>query len=399
MNKNIISERDFIIMIKSTYPILNDARQRLVAGEGDLASTYYSRAYALNLPSSLVELHQMTKGYMFLGMAENSPITYFECLKKSKTAADSNEQYREEYKAALETLVNIKDLFLRDVAVNYFCEVSTCSWGSNYGRSLDDIYLYLNKYLDEITEKDCYGFGTYKAGFDLKKLRRDLKTVQAYALNLLLMYVTHKSTHYEGKTYTANTMVFDNYAYTQVNSHDNYSHNACARPRLYQLLKNEYYPDYLAAFNSLKKELNISTEEELKKEVSRLVDCADAKNQLEKEFFDYSKKLAKVDLERQSFFNTFGGINPFYFMVKPILKAGLGAEEVGKFTLDEPFTRKRFLGVCNMLAWANDWSVEMVRAIMIILSCCGIGIFAYFGLYLAAKANFYLPNFSVDKHI
>jgi phage shock protein PspC (stress-responsive transcriptional regulator) len=52
-----------------------------------------------------------------------------------------------------------------------------------------------------------------------------------------------------------------------------------------------------------------------------------------------------------------------------------------------------------MLAWANDWSVDMVRTIMFICGCMGIGVIAYFALYAAMKTNFYLPNFSVQKHL
>ena len=387
-------------MIKSTYELLNNARQQIIEGDDNLMYATYNRAAVQKLPLRLVELHRMTKGYMLLPMAEYSPISYFEGLKKAKSEADSNEQYRAEYQAALETLVGIKDMFLRDVAVNYFCEICTCSWQSNYGRSLDDLYLYIDKYIDDITENDCYGFATYKPKCDLKKLRRDLKTVEAYALNLLLMYVTHKSTHYEGKTYYANTMVFDDWAYTQVNSHDNYSHNAVARPRLNQVFKQEYYPDYLEVFKALKKELKISPEAELKAEVSRLVDRKHAKSDTEKEYFKYAKRIAKEDPERRSFYNVFGGIYPGYnTLIKPILKLFWGCDEVGSFELDRPFTRKRWLGVCNMIAWANDWSVEMVRTIMFIAGCLVIGLFVYFGLFIAMKANFYLTNFSVEKHI
>jgi phage shock protein PspC (stress-responsive transcriptional regulator) len=77
----------------------------------------------------------------------------------------------------------------------------------------------------------------------------------------------------------------------------------------------------------------------------------------------------------------------------------VGTDEVGSFELDMPLTRKRWLGVCNMLAWANDWSVDMVRTIMFICGCMGIGVIAYFALYAAMKTNFYLPNFSVQKHL
>ena len=48
-------------------------------------------------------------------------------------------------------------------------------------------------------------------------------------------------------------------------------------------------------FVDLKKELKISSEAELKAEVSRLVDAKKAKNDLEKEYFKYAKRLAKDD--------------------------------------------------------------------------------------------------------
>lgn len=387
-------------MNDSTFAILSKAKAKIIEGEDSMAMSLYSRAASENVPSSIMDLHKMTKGYMLLSMAEYSPVAYFECLKKIKKNADFNEQYREEYKIALDTLVNIKELFLRDVAINYFSEVSTCSWDSNYGKSLDDMYCYIEAHIDEITEKDCYGFATYKPGFDMNTLRRDLETIEAYSINMLLMYVTFKSTHYEGKSYYANAMDFGDYALIQVKSHDNYSHNALARPRLHQVLKEAYYDDYLKKLNDISSKINISTADELKTEVRRLVDRKNPKNDAEKEYFEYAKLIAKDDPGCDSYFKTFGSLYPGYnTLVKPILKACLGAEEVGSFKLDQPFTRKRLLGMCNMLAWANDWSIEMVRTVTLILGCLGIGVIAYFGLYLAVKFGFYLPNFSVEKHV
>lgn len=387
-------------MVKSTYEILNKARQHTIECENDLVSASYNRAISQGLPSHLIELHRMTKGYMLLSMAEYSPALYFEALKKAKAQADANEQFRPEYQAALETLVNIKSMFLRDVAVNYFCEVSTCSWGSNYGKSLDDLHMYINKFINDIIENDCYGFATYKPSYDLKKLYHDLKTVETYALNLLLMYVTHKDTHYAGKTYTTIAMDFGDVIYAESRAHDKYTHNAVARPRLHQLNKAEYYPDYLEMFENLKKEFNISSESELKAEVSRLVDRKGARSQTEKEYFKYAKKLAKDDHERRSFYSTFGGNYPGYDkMIKPILKFLWGCDAVGSFKLDQPFTRKRGLGVCNMIAWANDWSVEMVRTVTAISGLFLIGAIAYIGLFAAMKMKYYVPNFLVEKHL
>ena len=387
-------------MTISAFEILNNAKQKLIEGEQSLASTLYSRATIEGVPSNIVNFHRATKGYMYLPMAESSPINYFVDLKAVKKLADKNDAYKEEYKNILETLVNFKSFFLRDVALNYFCEVTTCSWGSNYGKSLDNLYLYLEQNISDIVVNDCYGLSVYKPQFDTKKLERDLKTVQAFALNLLLMYVTHKSTEYVGKSYTANTMDFGDYSLTQVKSHDNYSHNAMARPRLFQVQKDAYYPDYLKALKTLSSELKIDTAHELKKEVSRLVDLRGAKTENEKQFFKYSKLVAKEDLSRKSYYSTFGSLYPGYNkLIKPILKVCLGTDEVGSFNLDNPFTRKRWLGVCNMIAWANDWSIEMVRTIMFICGCMGIGLLAYLGLYIAMKAKLYIPNFSVEKHI
>jgi len=386
-------------MSASTFSVLNNAKNKLVEGDPFAAESFYGRAVSEGIPSAIIDLHKITKGYMLLSMSEYSPIVYFECLKKIRKLADSSEIYRKEYEVALGTLKNIKDMFLRDVAVNYFSEVCTSSWQSNYGRSLDDMYIYLEGYIDEITDKDCYALATYAPDVDLGKLRRDLLTVEAYSLNVLLMYVAYKSTNYEGKTYYANTVDFGDYALVQVNSHDNYSHNAAIMPRLHHIGKDAYYDDYLADLKKISAKLNISTADELKTQVGRLVDLKDAKNDAEKAYYDYAKKIAKDDIGRRSFFNTFGAFNPFYFMVKPILKVCVGAEEVGSFDTETVFTRKRWLGVCNMLAWANDWSVEMVRTMMFIAGCfCGLGLIAYLGLYLAMKSGFYLPNLSVQKH-
>ena len=385
-------------MSESTYSVLNTAKNKLMDGEDSSAISYYHRAMSENVPAPVIDIHQMTKGYMYLAMTEYSPISYFESLKKLKVAAQGDELCQKEYVVALDTLVNIRDLFLRDVALNYFSEVCTSSWSSNYGRSLNDMYLYLDRYLDDITTGDCYDLTEHKPGADLAKLRKDLMTVEAYCLNMLLMYVAFKSTHYEGKSYYANAMDFGDYALVQVKSHDNYSHNATVMPRLHHISLEAYYDDYHQKLKALEKELGICVPEQLRAQVSRLVDRKDAKNADEKAFYHYAKRMAKEDPGRRSFFNTFGAFNPFYGMIKPILKTCLGAEEVGHFDLDMPFTKKRLLGVCNMLAWANDWSVEMVRTIMFIAGCCFIGVFAYIGLALSMKAGFYLTNLSVEKH-
>ena len=385
-------------MIESTFAVLNNAQKKLLEGDDSTAYSYYARAHTDGVPAAAIELHKMTRGYLLLDMREHSPVNFFEQLKKLKIAAATNEEAKKEYIVALKLLLNVRELFLRDIAVRYFCEISTCSWGSPYAKSLDALQHYLYFQTDDITEKDCYGIKTYLPGSDLKKLRHDLKTITAYCLNMLLMYVGVKSTEYTGKTYHATTMDFGSYSLTEVKARDNYSSNAIVMTRMYFIQKEAYYDDYLQRFEAICTEINLSCPSELRKEVARLVDRKPSGQPGEKDFFKYSKRMEKEDLEQLSFFSLFGRLNPFYFMIKPILKVCLGAGEVGSFELDNPFNRKRLLGVCNMIAWANNWSIEMVRTIMLIAGCCCIGVIAYIGLFAAMKTGFYLTNLEVKKH-
>ena len=387
-----------MVMIESTFSVLNNAQKKLLDGDESTALSYYTRAYSEGIPAAAVDLHKMTKGYMLLAMREYSPVHFFEHLEKLKHSAAANENVKREYVIALQALLNIRELFLRDIAVNYFCEISTCSWGSPYAKSLDALQHYLYHKTDEITEKDCYEIKTYLPTADLKNLRCDLKKITAYCLNMLLMYVGVKSTQYTGKSYHATTMDFGNYYLTEVKARDNYSSNASVMSRMHFIQKEAYYDDYLQRFNEVCQNVGFSCQEELRKEVTRLVDRKPSKHPNEEEFFKYAKRMEKEDAEQLSYFSLFGRLNPFYFMIKPILKVCLGAGEVGSFALDNPFNRKRWLGVCTMIAWANNWSIEMVRVLTIIAGCCCFGIFAYLGLYIAMKAGFCLPNLDVTKH-
>ncbi|MBQ3013798.1 MAG: hypothetical protein IJD75_01505 [Clostridia bacterium] len=385
-------------MTKSSFAVLNSAQQKILEGDESTALSFYARAHADNVPAAAVALHKVTKGYMLLAMGEYSPVQFFEALKTLKIAAASSEAAKAEYVIALGALLNIHELFLRDIAIHYFCDISVSSWGSPYAKSLDALQHYLYFKMDEITEKDCYEIKRYLPDGNLKKLRRDLKKITAYCLNMLLMYVGIKSTQYTGKTYHATTMDFGDYYLTEVKARDNYSSNASVMTRMHFIQKEAYYDDYLQRFNEICDEIKFSCQTELRKEVTRLVDRKPSGQPDEKDFFKYAKRMEKEDLEQLSYFSLFGRLNPFYFMIKPILKICLGAGEVGSFELDNPFNRKRWLGVCNMIAWANNWSIEMVRVLMLIASCCCVGVFAYIGLFISMKAGTYLPNLSVTKH-
>ena len=382
----------------STIPFLKTAKQKIMEGDTDLAYSFYGRALAENIPQAIVKLHQITKGYTLLSMCDSSPIAYFEYLKQFKKIVDNNETYKQEYLLALRSLLNLRELFLRDISINYFSEISTCSWSSSYAYSLNDVATYLESHLEEIVDLDCYGLSTYIPESDLNQFRTDLEKIIAYSLNMLLMYVGVKNTTKTGKSYYSVGMDFGSYYVSEIKSRDTYSSNAVVMPRLHFINLDAYYDDYLARFNALCEKLNFSSQAELKKEVSRLVDRRNPKDEEEKEFFNYAKLMAKEDLERLSYFTLFGSLNPFYGMIKPILKFCLGSQEVGSFELDNPFNRKRWLGVCNMIAWANNWSIETVRAIMLIASCFGIGVIVYLGLALAIKTGYCLPNLILKKH-
>ena len=107
------------------------------------------------------------------------------------------------------------------------------------------------------------------------------------------------------------------------------------------------------------------------------------------------KAFEKEDLERQSFIKISLKFNPFAFMLKGFGRRFLGMDEVGSFEIDTVFTRKKLLGVCNMIAWANNWSVETVRAFTVLLFF--VSLFFYVILAISMKLGFYLFNLHVEK--
>lgn len=378
--------------------LLDTAKKKIIEGNAETADSFYIRAMSEGIPTSIVDIHRMTNGHLFLAMDMYSPAKFFEGLDELKGISKTSPEIEAEYKKALTDLLNIRTLFLREIALLYFDEIAISS-SANFSRSILDMFYYLEKEMDEIVDKDKYGVKEYFPNCDFKRFKQELLKVEAYCLNLLLMYTARKHTYRTGKTYYASTFDFGDYMYTEVNARDNYSSVASVMPRLKLVGLEAYYNDYKTRFEEITKQIGggFSSPEELKSEITRLVDRKDPKNDAEKDFYAYSKVFEKEDIERRSFFKLTGKLNPFYFMLKPIMKYAFGTDQVGSFDPDVVFTRKKMLGVCHMLSLANNWDIDTVRAIMIVAGCLVVGAFAYVALFISMKVGFYLPNITVDK--
>lgn len=378
------------------FELLELAKKKFVEGDYSTSGSYYGRARDEAIPDPIVDIHIITCGYMFIQMEHYSPILYFQCLEKIKDLANNDVNLQEEYRKALNSLLRFKTLFLRDIALNYFSEIAVTSWSSNYAKSINDLLLYLKLNLDNIIDNDIYCIRKYYPSCDLKKLKTDFLKVIAYCLNLMLMYTGVKSSCYTGKEYHGVTYDFGSYAYTDISSRDTYSTSATVLPRLHILSLEAYYDDYLTMFKEITQEINqvekFSSPEELKAEITALVKRKNAKDEETKIFYKYSKKQEKDDPERSSYFKMTAFLN---ITALPMLTLLFGMDQVGTFNINVPFTRKKWLGVCNMLSWAYDWSIETTRFIMFLtLGLAGVG---YLGLALLMKIGFYIPKITVKK--
>ena len=202
-----------------------------------------------------------------------------------------------------------------------------------------------------------------------------------------------------GQKQYAESTINDNKITTEFKSESRWSDHATVLPRLDLINKGKYYSQYLEKFNAICKRLNICSEQELLQDVSRLVYMSKPRNSEEKEFFKYEKVFEKEDLERDSLFSYYCKIVFFYLPKNdPVSRFCIGKNQVNSFELDNPFNRKKIKGVCNMIAWAYDCSIEFVRVVAILLGCLGIGVIAYLVLMLLMKNDNYLKNLRVVKH-
>lgn len=381
------------------FPVLSYAKAKILEGNFNLASSYYNRARSEGIASCVVDLRYLTKEYLVYPLEYEGASNYFELLKKLHSLAEVNDEYKEEYQIAANSLYDIRRLFLRALALFYFSDILVSTSDSVVLCEIAEIQRYIKTNKSDILEKDIYALNKFVPKYNKKKFSRDLNIIEAYCMNILLSYTAEQHSVYQGKRYSAVTVDYGYFYSTTISESDRYYNYANVKPRMFLLGYEAYYYELLNVYKEKLKEIgNFACPKELRKELTHYVQHKDKKDVSAKEFIRYAKQFEKQDLSRESLF---GSLSKFAKTVNPLLRLNptdmLTENNVGCFELDEYFPQKKFLGVCSMLAAGKGWKVDTVRATMIIFSCfAGLGVFAYFALALAKKFGFYF-GVNVEK--
>lgn len=388
--------------------LLETAKQKYINGEDKLAQAFYERAVNEGVPNDIVVMRKITREYLLFPLDFIDASEYFNLLFKLKDLSKNND-YKDEYIKATNSLLNLKKLFLRELSIYYFSELAVCYGNSLIVKHIYELFNYLHNHMDDIIENDCYEIKYNNPNADMKKLKIDLLKIKAFCLNILLSYSAAQDSAYTGTTYHAYTYDYGWYSSTSISSTDNYANWAVIKPRLNMIGLDAYYDEYLAEYKETIKEINKYTSfdspKELRKEITKLVEYKKSKDKSDKDFYKIAKRLEKEDVSRQSLVKMsfdLMKLNPIVLLFKPlyekIYKKTYGMGEVGSFELDTYFTRKKLCGVCDMISCGSHWSIESVRMCMELAGCVGIGVVVYVILAIAMKFGFYLPSITVEKH-
>ena len=388
--------------------VLDTAKQKYINGEEKLAQAFYEKAIDEGIPNDIVAMRKITREYLLFPLDFVDASEYFNLLFNLKKLSQ-NTDFKNEYIQALNSLLNIKKLFLREISLYYFSEIAVCYGNSLIVKHIYELFEYLQQHINDIAENDCYEIRYNIQNADMKKLKIDLLKIKAFCLNILLSYTAAQDSAYTGTTYHAHTYDYGWYSSTSISSTNNYATWAIIKPRLNMIGLEAYYDEYLAEYELTVKEINkyvsFNSPKELRQEITKLVEYKRSKDTSDKEFYKTAKRLEKEDFSRQSFVKTGFSLmkfNPIVFIFRPLYKKMYkkmyGMDEVGSFELDTYFTRKKICGVCDMISCGSHWSIETVRMCMELAGCVGIGVVAYIVLAVAMKFGFYLPSITVEKH-
>ena len=379
--------------------VLNTATQKLMEGNLELASSYFTRAIGEGVAATAVDLRFLTKNYLVYPLEYENATHYFACLQDLKGLAKTDEAYAEEYKKAVASLVDLKRLFLRSVALFYFSDIAVCSAGSVIVKEILALRNYLKENKNAILAEDVFEIKQYMPKVNWTKFATELGQIEAFCLNLLLSYTAEQHSVYTGKKYSAVTIDYGYFYSTEVSSRDTYYSYANVKPRLFLILGYEaYYDDFLQEYKDKLAELKgFDCPSVLREEVKKYVDLADKSDESAKEFKKYAKLFEKNDDSRDSFIKTMLKYNPFTKPFKKFYQAIFGIDSVGSFELDVYFPRKMYKGVCAMLSNAKGWKLETVRWTTILLCCFLVGLFGYAALAVGMKAGYYF-GVNVEKH-
>ena len=381
-----------------TFAVLDYAKEKMLQGDFGMATSYYNRAKNEGIAGCVVDLRYLTKEYLVYPLEYENSSNYFELLKQLHNIAEKNVEYKDEYKKALTSLLDIRRLFLRALALFYFSDILVSSSDSVVLHQIAEIQRYIKMNKDEILLNDIYEMQKYLPKYNKNKFARDLNVIEAYCMNILLSYTAEQHSVYLGKKYSALTLDYGYFYSTTITESDQYYNYANIKPRMFLLGLNAYYFDLLNIYNNKVKEWGrFDCPNELRRELKFYINHKDKKDISAKEFLRYSKWFEKGDDSRDSYYSSLSSLakklNPL-LILNPMDK--LIENNVGSFELNEYFPQKRFLGVCSMLAAGKGWQVDSVRYVMAISCCFIIGGFVYFGLAVAKKLGYYF-GVNVEK--
>lgn len=380
--------------------VLDAAKEKLLHGDFSLATSYYQRARSEGIPADIVNLRYLTKNYLVYPIEYENSCEYFDALARLYKIAEHNEDFAQEYKLALNSLLNLKQLFMRALSLFYFSDIEVCFRGSVVVHQVAGLLSYIRTHKGEILGKDIYGIKKYCPYADLFKFARELNIIEAYSMNLLLSYTAVQDQEYLGKKYSALTVDYGYFAVTDVYSRDCYRNWAVLKPRFFVIGGEAYYDDLLRDYHSKLQELKgFNSPKELRRELTELIRHKYSKDGSNAEFFAYAKHFEKDNTSRSSIFGTLNKItnivNPFNRL--NIMSAVLDKRKVCSFELDNYFTRKMIFGVCDMLSAGQGWSLDTVRWGMAIAGCFVVGLFAYAALAVGMRLGLYW-GVTIAKH-
>lgn len=381
-----------------SFDVLNYAKAKLLSGDFNMASSYYARAIDNGIEPCVVNLRYLTKEYLVYPLEYEDSSRYFELIKELHKIAQENTDYLEEYKLAVTSLADIKRLFLRSLSLFYYSDILVTPSDSVVLRQVAEIQRYIKVNKEELLNDDVYQFSKYVPKYNKKLFAKDLNTIEAYCMNILLSYTAEQHSVYLGKSINAYTVDYGYFYGTTVKESDRYYNYANVKPRLFLLGYEAYYHDIHAVYKAKLKEIGhgFDCPKTLKKELTEYVEHKDKKDASAKDFIKYAKQFEKKDSSRQSFIGLLMKINKFNPFLKIIPIDRLFKDNVGSFELNEFFPQKKLWGVCSMLAAGKGWKVNTVRYFMILFGCLFIGVFVYLALAIAKQFGFYF-GVNVEK--
>ena len=136
--------------------LLNKAKESFLKNDTGMEKSMLNRARTEGCPECLLKIREHTLHHMIFPFEEYgySIESYFNELYKASQTINKSPDYKEEAKAALETLLNIKLLFVRYIGLHYYSDIAKIDGGSSLIGYLDRLQEYLKKNYNDIAIND-----------------------------------------------------------------------------------------------------------------------------------------------------------------------------------------------------------------------------------------------------